>query len=73
MFEKEYLGASASGDLTEALQDAIAQAKNDMKTDLISWRMADVWGENGGFMLSNSVFIRIMARVGPLASNAQRG
>ena len=50
--------------LAEALSKAILEAKNQLRTDLISWVLAEVAGECGGFTELCQVKVAIYAKPG---------
>jgi hypothetical protein len=54
-------GVSDNGSLEEALFNAISQAKGELTTDLVTWKLIDISGENGGFVLLNRLKVRIQA------------
>lgn len=60
----EFVGYSPRNDLTEALADAIAKAKNGLTTDYVRWQLLSVAGEAGGFVLTTDFWATISA-VGP--------
>jgi hypothetical protein len=57
-----YEGTSRDGDLRAALADAIAAAKNDLRTDWVRWKLVEVSGENGGFAVVNDLTVCIEAQ-----------
>lgn len=54
-------GTSKSGDVAEALQDAIQIAKEGLQSSLITWRVDEISGKSGGFVELNEVTVRIVA------------
>ena len=56
---KEYRGVSERGDFHEALQAAIATAKESLPSSLVGWELVSVRGENGGFIQVNSLEVLI--------------
>lgn len=59
MKAKIFKGISKNGDLTEAIDDAIAKAKKALMTDHIIWKLETVNGRNGGFVLENIIEVSI--------------
>ena len=66
--ESEFQGTSERGNFEEALQDAIAKAKNGLTTDLINWSLTSVSGVHGGFVIQETLTVTISAKVGPRSS-----
>lgn len=58
-----YTGTSEKGDFHEALQNAIATAKETIPTDLVRWKLEEVRGENGGYILKNDLLVFIQVEV----------
>ena len=56
-------GKSDNGDFTEALRNAIILAKEKLHTDHILWKLESTTGEDGGFILINSLTISISVMV----------
>ncbi len=54
-------GTSTNGSIDEAIANAILEAKEKLKTDLIIWNLESVIGINGGTQLSNMVTISMKA------------
>jgi hypothetical protein len=54
-------GISERGDFQEALADAIQNAKNQLKTTLVAWKLNGISGENGGFTQVNRLSVVIDA------------
>jgi len=65
-----FTGTSIDGDFSEALRIAIAQAKNELRTDLVRWRLADISGIYGGFVNQADLTVAIFVKAG-LASSAK--
>lgn len=59
----KFEGTSNEGDFNEALQRAIAAALEGLSSTLVTWRLLEVSGENGGFTLANNLTVTIEARV----------
>ena len=59
-----FRGTSERGDLAEALADAIRNAKQSLRTDLVTWTLQNISGENGGFVGVNRLTVTIRARAG---------
>ena len=58
----KFQGASDRGDFQEAVANAIAAAKNGLKTDFVRWKLVDVSGQNGGFVLVDEITVTIQAQ-----------
>jgi hypothetical protein len=56
-------GKSTNGNIEDALEAAIAAAKQGLTTDLVVWQLEKVSGENGGFVGVNDVTVSIHAQV----------
>ncbi|WP_229884281.1 BP74-related protein [Roseobacter sp. MH60115] len=56
-----FIGHSASNDLTEALNNAIAKAKSALTTDYVRWKLDFVNGEAGGFIVATDLYAGIHA------------
>ena len=56
-------GTSNQGDFTEALQNAIAAAKDGLSSTLVTWKLLEVSGQNGGFVGVNELTVSIQADV----------
>ena len=56
-------GTSDQGDFTEALQNAIAAAKEGLTSTLVSWKLLEISGQNGGFVQVNELTVSIQAQV----------
>jgi flavin-binding protein dodecin len=54
-------GTSTKGSIDEAIANAITEAKEKLKTDLIIWNLESIIGINGGAELSNIVTISMKA------------
>ena len=61
MSEGTFEGTSKNGDIQEALAEAIAAAKGGLSTDHVKWRLEELSGEDGGFVLVNEVTVKIHA------------
>lgn len=59
----EFSGMSTHGDINEALDEAIKTAKEEMTTDVVEWKLLEIHGLNGGFVLQNDLFVKIYADV----------
>ncbi len=53
---------SETGDLNEALLEAIGRAKDELKTDFVRWNLQSLDGENGGFTHQHHVSVTITAK-----------
>jgi hypothetical protein len=61
---KEFSGTSKNGDFQEALSKAIDLAKRGLgPTDFVRWKLTNMTGENGGFVLQNDLTVTIDAEV----------
>ena len=61
MSEKQFKGTSQRGNIDEALVDAIQSAKLALRTDFVRWKLLEIQGENGGFILKNELTVHISA------------
>lgn len=59
----KFRGTSKQGDFHEALDNAIAAAKEGLTSSLVIWQLQDVSGQNGGFAQVNDLTVIIRARV----------
>jgi hypothetical protein len=62
---QQFEGQSENGNFEEALQLAIATAKEALSTDFVNWTLEKVHGENGGFVLVN--ILKVVISVQPSA------
>jgi hypothetical protein len=51
--------------LHAALHEAIAAAKEGLHTDLVTWKVLEISGEDGGFALVTNLTVKIQAKAGP--------
>ena len=58
---KQFTGTSESGDFAEAIDLAVAAAKDGLSTDFIKWTLVSVTGEYGGFTLQRHLTVTISA------------
>lgn len=56
-------GKSTNNDFQEALEAAIAAAKEGLTTELVVWQLEKVSGENGGFVPVRDLTVSIHAQV----------
>ena len=61
-YTNTFAGTSDAGDLTEALTVAIQAAKQEMRTDFVTWMLESVKGESGGFSDVNRLTVTIVAQ-----------
>lgn len=54
-------GNSESGDLTEALDNAISNAKAGLQTTLVDWKFVSLGGSHGGFVQTKKIKVVISA------------
>lgn len=54
-----FIGTSKNGDFAEALAEAIATAKNQIPTDHVTWKLIEVSGQDGGFVLVRELAVTI--------------
>jgi flavin-binding protein dodecin len=64
------VGVSKSFSFEEALDDACAQLKNNLKTDLVHFRVSAIEGENGGVVLVRNLSVTVMGWAGPESKSA---
>lgn len=62
MKEGSFTGTSRSGNLAEALNQAIANAKASLKTDFIKWKLEKLFGEDGGGVNVQVLSVEISAK-----------
>ncbi len=55
-------GKSTTGNLEEAIINAIAKAKENLKTDFVEWKLETTGGENGGIANANILNVSIKAK-----------
>lgn len=58
----EVSATSKFGDLSEAINLAVAQAKEELTTDFIRWDMISLSGEYGGITTQRHLTIKISAK-----------
>jgi hypothetical protein len=68
---KSFIGVSERGEIDEALNNAIALAKEQLTTDLVSWKLKEISGTDGGFLLVTHLVVKIEAVVGPGANSVK--
>lgn len=56
---KSFTGTSRQGRFEDALTDAIETAKRSIPTDYIEWKLLEVSGKNGGFVLVQELTVTI--------------
>ncbi len=56
-----FTGVSRNGDIHEALRHAIALAKQTFTTDFVTWTFSFMSGQDGGFVLEQTVRVGILA------------
>lgn len=61
---KYFTGVSDRGDFNEALHNAIAFAKEQLFTNLVSWKLVEIAGRDGGFVGEKHLVVRIDAAAG---------
>ncbi len=61
--ENLYEGISHSGNIQEALNDAIAKAKLAIPTEYITWELEKLSGEDGGWAQTHIITLKIKAQV----------
>lgn len=62
MKEKKIEGISESGVIQEALNNAISIAKETLQTDLISWKLDEIYGEDGGVIEKHFISVKIIVQ-----------
>lgn len=63
MSGKIFEGVSTSGDLAEALEDAVAKAKESLQTTLVEWKLVSLGGTHGGFVQTREIRLVISASI----------
>jgi len=56
---RHFSGLSSRADLSEAIAIAIKRAKDSMSTDYIEWRLIDIFGKDGGFVVLHEIGVTI--------------
>lgn len=56
-----FTGVSKNNDFHEALRQAIATAKQTLTTDFVTWKLSFVSGQDGGFILEETLRVGILA------------
>lgn len=59
-----YTGTSSRGDIGEALEAAVALARESMQTDIVHWKLVSLEGEYGGFIDKRVLKVSISATSG---------
>ena len=59
-----YSGTSSSGDIGEALEAAVALARESLQADLVQWKLVALEGAYGGFIDKRVLTVSISARPG---------
>jgi hypothetical protein len=54
-----FTGLSKRGRLDEAIADAIEIAKRTIPSDYVEWKLCEVSGKNGGFVLAQEITVTI--------------
>lgn len=60
---RKFEGTSSYGDIYEALDNAVAAAKDELLTDLVEWKLNNLSGVYGGFVGAKDLTITIEAKV----------
>ena len=68
---RKFDGTSSYGDIYEALDNAIAAAKDELMTDLVEWKMNRLSGVYGGFVCAKDLTITIEAKVPEITEGRQ--
>jgi len=63
-------GVSENGDVTEAIEDAVAAAKSKLRSSLVTWRLVEMSGEYGGFVIARHLSVLINARAGQISAKS---
>lgn len=61
----KFSGTSHRGNLSEAFNLAIAKAKHDLGSDLVSYALNEIRGINGGVVMQNDITVTLTAEKGP--------
>ena len=56
-----FTGSSPNGDFHEALRAAIAAAKEGLSSSYVSWRLTNIFGQNGGVVDQDDLSVTISA------------
>jgi hypothetical protein len=65
MRQGKFVGNSSIGNIQDALTDAFEKAKQELKADLITWKLEEISGKNGGFVRVNEINVVIIAEGPP--------
>lgn len=61
MKKGKFIGSSSIGNIQDALLDAFEKAKQELETDLFTWKLLEISGKYGGFVIVNNVEVEILA------------
>ena len=59
---KTFIGESTNGSIQEAIDDAIAKAKETIPTDFVDWKIESITGTDGGFVQVRNVQVTISVK-----------
>lgn len=59
-------GTSQTGDITEALENAVENAKDALRSEFVAWRLDAIEGKYGGFVGAKDLEVTIVAARGAL-------
>lgn len=62
MKKGKFEGTSTNGSIEDAITNAIDAAKHELKSEMISWKLDTVSGENGGITPINIVIVSVKAK-----------
>jgi hypothetical protein len=55
-------GTSTNGSIEEAIINAINAAKHDLKSEMVSWKLDTLSGQNGGIAQTNMVTVSLKVK-----------
>jgi hypothetical protein len=71
--KRTFSGTSRRSDLNEAIAEAIATAKRTIPTDYVEWKLLDISGKDGGFVLVHEIVVTIeVKRTRPVKAALRR-
>jgi hypothetical protein len=56
---KTFTGISNAGQLREAISVAVLNAKSDLRSDYVEWKLVEVTGKYGGFAQVENLTVKI--------------
>ena len=59
---KSFTGKSANGNIQEALDDAIENAKQGLPSDFVEWKLESINGQDGGIVQIHELTVTISVK-----------